>query len=151
MSPGLPLSAPPQRGLPPLRQWARLLTYCGRGLIELARARRRFARLDMAHLQRMNAAAAALRDPRSMSDPEHHHLGWIAYALPRVARVAPFRSDCLVQALAGQKWLSESGIASTIVIGAELPEGKPFASHAWLKSGETVVTGGEVDRYTVIF
>ncbi|AKQ41542.2 hypothetical protein CP97_05165 [Aurantiacibacter atlanticus] len=74
----------------------------------------------------------------------------LSWVLPRVAYRMPFRSDCLVQAMAAQDWLLEQGIASSIVIGVVGGEGRAFESHAWLTYGREIVTGGDVEAYRPI-
>lgn len=61
-------------------------------------------------------------------------------AAPRV----PWRSDCLVQCLAGRRWLARHGIATRIAIGIRRDEAGAMLAHAWLCAGDIVVTGGDV-------
>ncbi|WP_340588382.1 lasso peptide biosynthesis B2 protein [Erythrobacter alti] len=120
-----------------------------------------FTRLVSARLQhegfqtsdvdKRNSEAAALG--RALADARPHdqtmvlHVAWV---IPRVAHRMPFRSDCLVQAMAAQDWLLGRGIASRIVIGVVSSEDRPFESHAWLTYGPNVVTGGMVDAFRPI-
>ena len=140
-SPASTWPLPPTHGWPPLRLWPLLGRHAVRATAELARARLRLRHFDARQLGAPSPAqrTCAAGCPRC---------AWIAYTLPRVARRLPFRADCLVQALAGQAWLAASGIASTIEIGVELPDGGPFGAHAWLSSGGMVICGGETARYT---
>lgn len=71
----------------------------------------------------------------------------IAFVIPRVAARMPFRSDCLVQALAGQRWLAAAGIGCQIEIGVDNNSDDGFLAHAWLIHEDVIVTGGEVSRY----
>lgn len=139
---------PPQRGWPGLRQFVPFVLLSCRALLELARARLRFAHFSVREIEALNAAAR--KQGGELEDGQRRLLGWIAYVVPRIARIAPWRSDCLVQALAAHRWLAAHRIGSEIVIGVDHPQGGPFGAHAWLKCGEMMVTGGEVDRYTVI-
>ncbi len=62
----------------------------------------------------------------------------------RVARLAqhvPWRTSCLVQAVAGWMLLKRRGMAATIRLGVKKDEGK-LAAHAWLIVGEEAVLGG---------
>ena len=135
---------PPLSGLPRPQDWPRLIRFAVRGIFELVRARIVFARIGMKDIQARNAQLPGEPDPQNAAPL----LGWIAYTIPRVAHRMPFRADCLVQALAAQSWLAAEGIGSAIVIGAERPDDKPFAAHAWLTCGHSVITGGETGRYT---
>lgn len=74
----------------------------------------------------------------------------VAFAIPRVAARVPWRSDCLVQAVAGQRWLASLGIESTLSIGVRKTVEHGFEAHAWLKVGEESVTGGDVSTFSVL-
>jgi len=137
---------PPEKGPPPPRDWPRLARYAARAVFELARARIAFASISMREIQALNAAHNGGEIPESADVL----IGWIAYAVPRAAHRMPFRADCLVQALAAQRWLAAHGIGSSVVIGAERPDGQPFAAHAWLECGGRTVTGGETTQYTIL-
>ncbi|MES2492328.1 MAG: lasso peptide biosynthesis B2 protein [Pseudomonadota bacterium] len=71
----------------------------------------------------------------------------VRYVVPRVGRRVPWRSDCLVQALAARRWLAKSGIDSAIRIGGRINSGGAFEAHAWLTAGDTIVTGWDIDRF----
>jgi len=136
--------SPPLSGVPHPRDWWRLLYFALRAAAELVRARIVFARIGVKDIQALNARFSGAPVPPDTA----LLLDWIAYTIPRAAHRMPFRADCMVQALAAQNWLAARGIGSAIVIGAERPEDKPFAAHAWLTCGQRVVTGGEIGRYT---
>ena len=74
-------------------------------------------------------------------------IGWI---VPRVSARVPWRSDCLVQAIAAQRLLSRRNLAGRIVLGIENEAESGFGAHAWLAFGDSIVTGGEVARYTIL-
>ncbi len=137
------LSLPPVSGVPSWRQWPLFTAFAVRALFELAVARCVFARVTVPEILARNAQA------RAGTQFDARLVDWISYTVPRVARRVPFRSDCMVQALAAQRWLVRFGIASEIVIGAERPAGQ-FASHAWLTCRGINVTGGTTGQYTVI-
>lgn len=71
----------------------------------------------------------------------------VAFVVPRVASRLPWRADCLVQALAAQRWLGRHGVTTTLTLG--VPSDKPadFEAHAWLTAGDRIVTGGDVSGY----
>lgn len=63
----------------------------------------------------------------------------------RVARFAPrvpWRTSCLVQAVAGCLLLRRRGIAATIRLGVK-KDGGVLSAHAWLMVGGQVVLGGQ--------
>jgi hypothetical protein len=72
----------------------------------------------------------------------------VAWAIGAAARRAPWRSECLEQAIAAKAMLRRRGIASTLYLGMARD---PVTAHAWLRVGDLNVTGGrDVDRYTVV-
>ena len=125
-----------------------LTRYALRGLLELARARVLFGRLTAKRIVQRNRAVQA--KDRTVSPPDRESIARISYVLPRISHRLPWRSDCLVQAIAGQNWLSARGHASEIQIGVEHPEGEQFGAHAWLRCGDIIVTGGNIVRYEAI-
>ncbi len=65
-----------------------------------------------------------------------------AWALTKASRLVPGAS-CLTQALSGQWLLGRLGYTSTVVIGVAGPGPDAFRAHAWLRSGQTVIVGGD--------
>ena len=117
-----------------------------RAFVEVARARLVLRRLGPGDIVRMNLRAAERSAGRP---PEPRLVGRVARILPAAARRVPWRSDCLVQAIAAQNWLAASGVAGQIVLGVDRI-GHGVEAHAWLRVGDRIVTGGSVDRYTVL-
>ena len=71
----------------------------------------------------------------------------VAWALSAAARRAPWRTECLEQAIAAKAMLRRRGIASTLYLGVA----REVAPHAWLRVGDVNVTGGsDVARYAVV-
>jgi hypothetical protein len=140
---------PPPGSRPRWRDLGWLVVYGMRAMFELVRARLAFARLAAADIVARNEAAArAARGPRRGHNAAM--LARIAYVIPRLSARLPWRSDCVIQAIAAQNWLAAKGLPSEIRIGVERPEATGFGAHAWLVHGEDVVTGGDVARYVVL-
>lgn len=72
------------------------------------------------------------------------------FIINRVAARMPWRADCLVQALAGQRWLARAGIASEIVVGATKADDGAISAHAWLRTQGRVVLGGDISGYRTL-
>jgi len=102
---------------------------------ELGLARRRLNRFDTRTL---------IAD--GTGNPSSHDVDRIAFAVRAMGARVPWRSDCLVQALAAQHWLAGRGIGSTIHLGVKASEA-PIDAHAWLKVGKRVILGGDVADY----
>ena len=114
----------------------------GRAIVELALAR---VRLGADHRHHLFNAKAARRSPAiRLTNSQARLVEQMAFAIPRVALRVPWRADCLVQALAGERWLRRRGIASQVVIGVKKDGPVPLDAHAWLEAGDRIVTGGEI-------
>ena len=76
----------------------------------------------------------------------------IRRSVVRAARIAPFRSDCLPQALAGAVLCRALRLPATVFFGVRLEGSAPrMAAHAWLCTGPVAVTGGQsFDSFTVV-
>ena len=113
-----------------------------RAALELAIARIRLGSREAQALAAAEAGQVPRLDARQMRLVER-----VAFAIPRVAARLPWRADCLVQALAAQRWLRRKGVATMLNLG--VPRDKPtdFEAHAWLTAGDRIVTGGDVSAY----
>jgi len=82
------------------------------------------------------------------SPPILNRVGW---AVQLVGRHTPWQSKCLVQAITARLMLGRRGLAGTIYLGlAKDPDGQ-MKAHAWLRSGDTIITGRVgMDRFTVL-
>lgn len=108
-----------------------------RAVCELAIARIALARLSTKDLLGLRLEEAPTDAPPPLVDR-------VAFAIPRVAARLPWRSDCLVQALAARSWLARQGVATSLVMGVRKDRPDDLAAHAWLMAGDQVVTGGDV-------
>ena len=139
----------PESGkLPGWRDYPWLTVFALRGFCELVRARLIFANLEAKAIPKRNKQARA--KAHSKGEVPAATLARIVYVIPRLSDRLPWRSDCVIQAIAAQNWLSSYGAASEIQIGVENPKDGEFGAHAWLLYRESVITGGEIDRYHVI-
>lgn len=66
-------------------------------------------------------------------------LGW---AITVAARYAPWRSDCLVQAIAASRWLQQLGHLPTLRIGFSRDDQAVMEAHAWITLDGAVIVGG---------
>lgn len=120
----------------------------GRAVWELALARLAHAYLSPRAIAKRNRLSGATRrGPSGDADAVGQDIDIIAYVIPGVARRLPWRADCLVQALAAQRWLRARNIGSCISIGVDKPAGGQFGAHAWLTVGDRVVTGGDITSF----
>jgi hypothetical protein len=138
-----PVPPPGQR--PGLRDFGWIGRYSMRGLFELVRARIAFSTFEAREIPLRNAASRGRATKAAAADPEL--VARIAYVLPRISARLPWRSDCLIQAIAGQNWLASLGLASEIQIGVRRTESEPFGAHAWLVHANHIISGGDVADY----
>ncbi len=119
-----------------------------RGVWELARARIKLARLNGHDVIALNS-----RQTRTPVDQTHSHhllLDRVGFVIPLAGRYVPWKSDCLVQAVAAQNWLAAHNLQSEIQIGADVSAGRSFEAHAWLIHDDAIIVGGEVSRFKVL-
>ena len=103
---------------------------------ELARARIDHARLPLA------ALLAEPPPPTCEAGQGAPDVAQIAWAIGAVARRVPFRADCVIQALAAQRWLRRRGLTARIHLGVART-GDGIAAHAWLTQDGRPVVGGD--------
>lgn len=81
-------------------------------------------------------------------DLELNKIGW---TIRRISDHTPWKSNCLAQAITAQKMLARRNRSSEMYFGLKRGETSEMEAHAWLKSGDTVLTGGgNLDQYAVV-
>ena len=118
--------------------WADLATAAA----ELALARLRLARLGPRDL-----AGSGPPAPAHANDKRQRTIDRVAFAIPRAAARLPWRTTCLVQALAARRWLARQGIESDLKLGARLADQQQLDAHAWLEVDGRIVVGGDPGDY----
>lgn len=100
-------------------------------------------------LERNHRIAAELSRDAHLADPATiaRSTADVAFFINRMAARVPWRADCLVQALAGQRWLAHDGVVSEIVVGTAKRADGSFESHAWLRQQGQIVLGGDIGTY----
>lgn len=123
--------------------WSTLI----RAVAELALARWRLGRRQVRDL--LGAShTAALPSGKSISSTRANTLSnRVAWAIPRIAARVPWRSDCLVQATAAQRWLNHEGVETHLHIGVRKDQPTGFEAHAWLCHDTQIVTGGDISGF----
>ena len=121
---------------------------CARAVVELAWANRRLGSQTAHELLTLPPGGPG---PSPASPSQAALVARVAFVIPRVGAYVPWRSDCLIQALAAQRWLASRAIAAEICIGVRRPPDQQLDAHAWLKAGDTLVTGGDITVYTPLY
>lgn len=104
-------------------------------ILELARARADHARRPLTEL--LAAPALAKRPP--LRPPDAARLAW---AIEAAAARVPWRSDCLIRALAARRWLARLGVCAELRLGVARA-GESLAAHAWLTLDGRPLVGGD--------
>ena len=126
------------------RTWRDLL----RATFELAIARIRLGTRDTGELLgKAQAPETGTAAPLPDADRDAL-LDRVAFAVPRMGPRVPWRADCLVQALAAQRWLGRHGVPTAVRLGVHKGEPSRIDAHAWLLAGDRIVTGGDVGGYS---
>ena len=60
------------------------------------------------------------------------------------------RSDCLLKAMAADRWLRRCQLHPSFFLGVAKNEAGHFAAHAWLRLNGTVVTGGDGEEFVTL-
>jgi len=149
MAPTQSCHVPPPGGRPRLSDAGWLIAFGLRGFARLVRARLAFARFEVRDIVARNKRADKMVGG-SVTATDPALVARIAYVIPRISARLPWRSDCVIQAMAAQDWLADHGLASEIRIGVEGTTTGKFGAHAWLVHHGEIVTGGDVERYEVL-
>ena len=131
----------------------RLVALALRATLELALARLVLHRTKPADVLRRNALstrAAAAAGSAMPDEAAARRCDEVASVISAMALRVPWRADCLVQALAGQRWLLKDRIESKIVIGTAKKQDGAFEAHAWLLQGANVILGGDITRFETL-
>ena len=74
----------------------------------------------------------------------------LAWAIGVAGGHVPWRSDCLVQVIAADRWLARHGLKGEFYLGVTKNEEGEFAAHAWLKWGELTIVGGRYVHFSAL-
>ena len=105
----------------------------------LARARIDLARRGIRDI--LEELASPPQGP-ALADVELARISW---AIAAAANRVPWRADCLIRAMAAAQWLRRHGSGWHLSIGVRRAAGGQLEAHAWLSSGDALLTGGIPD------
>ena len=111
-------------------------------ILELLWARLEHSSITPARLIDYNTAASS----GTMGEPPAEVLR-VASAIVWTQGKVPWRSDCMLQALAARRWLMRLGFRPRIHLGIPAEKQERFFAHAWLSHEGFIVTGGDVSSY----
>lgn len=80
---------------------------------------------------------------------DYRYARLVARYVNQSAGKTPWESKCLVRALTAQRLLKKKQIPTTLYLGVGTENGAMVA-HAWLRTGNMYVTGGNGEGYAVV-
>lgn len=87
----------------------------------------------------------------ALSEAEQNSLKQIGKSIKRASRAAFWRTMCYEQAITAKLMLRRRKIDTTIYIGMMKSNEKGLEGHAWIRSGDYIVTGNfELEKYVVV-
>ena len=130
----------------PLSDWRYLVI----ASLELFAARIRFAALATQKILRaLQAPSSALSQDES-SPSTKIDVECLSWAIAVAAQHVPWRSDCLIQVMAADRWLRRHQLRPNFYLGVAKDERGGLAAHAWLRCGDRIVTGGRSDQFSTL-
>jgi hypothetical protein len=94
-----------------------------------------------------------LQHERSQSDDSARgdvDLARISWAIGAAAARVPWRSDCLPQSMAADRWLRRYGLQPRLFVGIAKAADGQLEAHAWLVCREMTVTGGSGREFATL-
>ena len=76
------------------------------------------------------------------------NLARLSWAFGAAAARVPWRSDCLPQAMAADRWLRRYGMRPQFFVGVAKDVHGRLEAHAWLRCDNVTVTGGDGRKFT---
>jgi hypothetical protein len=101
------------------------------------------------HTAALIGGTRQIEPSKTASDPTQtlKRAASVTRRLERIAPLMPFRTTCLVRAIAGWLLLSRRGLGSTIRFGVAMEDSK-LSAHAWLiVEGVTLLGGAEAEGF----
>ncbi|MCA9050841.1 MAG: lasso peptide biosynthesis B2 protein [Planctomycetaceae bacterium] len=87
----------------------------------------------------------------TITDEELSATRRVSWAVTRASQFTPWKSNCFPQAITAQYLLRRRGISSTLYLGCLMRNEGGMKAHAWLRSGQRIVTGRDGHRaFTVV-
>jgi Transglutaminase-like superfamily len=74
----------------------------------------------------------------------------LSWAIVAAAQRVPWRSDCLIQAIAADRWLRRHQLRPDFYLGVAKDKHGTFAAHAWLCYGDLIVTGNRFSQFSAL-
>ncbi|QUL55756.1 lasso peptide biosynthesis B2 protein [Paenibacillus tritici] len=92
----------------------------------------------------------SLETPEVSREADIPRIRQITKAIRVISRYTPWKSTCMVRAVAGLKMLEKRGIESTLYMGVARDKKGKMIAHAWLRSGAHYVSGDDAMQGFVV-
>lgn len=121
--------------------------YLATAAVELLAARIRLSTVQPERiLRKLQDQSSSL--PRERTNPQEAiDVEWVSWAITLAARYVPWRSDCLIQVMAADRWLRKHDMCADFHLGVAKDARGGLKAHAWLRYGDFTVTGGRYDEF----
>ena len=122
--------------------------YLAIATIELLAARMRLSAVaaeKILHRLQVPLSAPPRQSKGRLGDIDVERLSW---AIAVAAQHIPWRSDCLIQVIAADRWLRRHRLRPDFYLGVAKDQQGVFGAHAWLRYGDITVTGGRYEQYS---
>ena len=124
--------------------------YLMKASIELLAARIRLSTVaDKTILRELQDQSSVLPD-QQMGCSAAVDVERVSWAITVAARHVPWRSDCLLQVMAADRWLRQHDLYADFYLGVAKDPQEGLAAHAWLRYGDLTITGGRYDRFSTL-
>lgn len=92
----------------------------------------------------------SMETPVVSKESDIAHIRHVTKAIRVMSRYTPWKSTCMVRAVAGLQMLEKRGIESTLYMGVAKDKQGQMIAHAWLRSGSYYVSGDDVMKGFVV-
>ncbi len=121
--------------------------YLAQASVELLAARYRFSTLSPESILRELQDRSSPLPREQINRPAAIDVKRVSWAITLAARYVPWRSDCLIQVVAADRWLRRHGLCADFHLGVAKDVDGGLKAHAWLRYGGLTVTGGRYDEF----
>ena len=80
--------------------------------------------------------------PKAATADDESAVVRVAWSVSTVSRYTPWRSECLVRAIAATHMLRRRHLHTSLYLGLRKDKPGSLSAHAWLRCGNIIVTGG---------
>ncbi len=88
--------------------------------------------------------------PMEETKEHYDYCALVSKHVNRVSNKTEWESKCLVRALTARRLLMRKNITCTLYLGVGKNEKGEMVAHAWLRSGQAYVTGGNGKDYATV-